>query len=237
MSSRSIVGVHSVRLGRRALALMLALLLVWPLVLPAQSFNRLFLTREERIQLDIARRDVGSEPVVVVPEQQRQAVVQPDPLVGQFTVNGIVIRSNGQNTSWINGSQVAAGTPTREGIRVQKRPGDASMRLMLPSGVDTIALRPGQKIDVATGKVFEVYEAEAGEGSKDVFEFSANDAAQIARGRRSGTSRDGRESDTGNTQDATASAEGSARENADENSPVFALRRLIELAIGSESKP
>ena len=88
------------------------------------------------------------EPTQAIAERER-----PAPVVGSLAVNGMVMRSSGNNTSWINGSRVDPRRTTREGLVLEAGP--RGMRITLPSGVDTIELAPGQKIDVLTGKVLE----------------------------------------------------------------------------------
>ena len=94
------------------------------------------------------------------------------PLVEQVTINGIVLRSSGNNYSWINGDNIRSGDATPEGIRVETRQlsGGGTIRLVLPSGLDTVQLKPGQKIDVMTGSVLEPYEQRPAERAVKLFE-------------------------------------------------------------------
>lgn len=145
---------------------------LWLPVADAQQLGRLFTTPEERAELDEIRNDpdFGKEEapeVVVVPEQGPGG-----PLVEHVTINGIVLRSSGNNYSWINGDNIRSGDATREGIRVETRQlsGGGTIRLVLPSGQDTVQLKPGQKIDVLTGSILEPYEQDAGEQAATIFE-------------------------------------------------------------------
>ena len=45
-----------------------------------------------------------------------------------------------------------------------------TIRLVLPSGLDTVQLKPGQKIDVLTGSVLEPYEQRPAERAVKLFE-------------------------------------------------------------------
>jgi len=141
----------------------------------AQRLGRLFTSNDERARLDsirheaqFAQRPPAPEPE---PEPEPQAVapapVQPSgPTISRLTINGVVRRSGGPGTVWVNGDRVDGGETTREGIAVDSaRTGTGGVRLRLPSGTDTVALRPGQQIDIETGTVVEAYETTTrGEG-------------------------------------------------------------------------
>ena len=148
-------------------------LAVSPTAVVADSLGRLFSTPELRAELDRVRDDptfgqVEEAPPAPAPVMPAPA---PGPVVDQVTVNGIVIRSSGQNASWINGTSIPAGDSTREGIRVQaEATGGGSVRLILPSGENTVQLKPGQKIDVLTGGVLEPYQRETDEDAPGLFE-------------------------------------------------------------------
>ena len=135
----------------------------------AQRLGRLFTSVDERASLDtiryeaqFARQQAAPEPE---PEPQLIAPVasQPRaPAVSRLTINGVVRRSRGPGTVWVNGDRVQRGETTREGIAVDSaRSGAGGVRLRLPSGTDTVALRPGQQIDIESGTVVEAYEKSA----------------------------------------------------------------------------
>ena len=138
----------------RATAAMIAGLLVLGSVLPpvsAETLGRLFMTREQRANLDDLRYQSKFAPA---PEPEPPPVVQttapasPEPVVSSLRINGLVKPSRGASTVWLNQQQVERGGSTREGIQVSvgRRSRDG-VRIQLPSGVDTIVLKPGQKID------------------------------------------------------------------------------------------
>lgn len=130
----------------------------------AQRLGRLFTSAEERASLDELRYQAqfatpapqpAPEPAAATPVEPEQGA----PVVSSFTVNGIVRGSRGRGTVWINGEEIERGGVTREGIRVQTTgAGGRSVRARLPSGVDTIEIKPGQRIDVLQGVVLEPYE-------------------------------------------------------------------------------
>lgn len=144
----------------------------------AAEFGRLFSTAEERRALDEIRREyeLDDEPV---PEPGPRQAENQEPAVSQLTINGVVLRSSGLNSTWINGSQVIGGTTTREGLRVRtEREGGGSVRITLPSGVDMVRLRPGQKIDVVSGSVLEAYQVkQADDDARSAFEVDGGEEA------------------------------------------------------------
>jgi hypothetical protein len=138
----------------------------------AQELGRLFSTADERAVLDEIRRDRD----VAIPEPEPQPVATVEaPKVEQLSIDGLVIRSGGANSAWINGRAVSGGWITREGVRVDTASvqGGGTVKFTLPSGVDTVELKPGQKIDVTTGVVVEVYERESRADAANVFERPA----------------------------------------------------------------
>ncbi|KQV87841.1 hypothetical protein ASD15_27710 [Massilia sp. Root351] len=109
---------------------------------PGQSrhLGRLFSTPQERALLD-ARRDgsaVESQPAIAA--TAALPATPPEPLL----LNGVVQRSNGATTVWLNDAPLAA-----RGSQVLP---DRSVSIKLPSG-KRITLKPGQSYDEATGAI------------------------------------------------------------------------------------
>ena len=129
------------------------------------QLGRLFLTPEQRRQLD-ALRDRGPVPPqvarVVEPEAEPEAEPEPEleepegPVVSELTINGMVLRKGGLSAAWVNGAPIQSGSVTREGIVV--RTGRGSVRVVLPSGAQSVRLKPGQKVDIVSGSVYEPYD-------------------------------------------------------------------------------
>lgn len=148
---RMVIGVT----GRLPWAGALAALLLVASTAEAQDLGRLFFTAEERAILDDARRDMDVGPRRPAGGGDERPARQPT----ELTFGGSVVRGNGETTTWINGQPVLPGDATREGIRVTPtgRPG-GEVRVTLPSGVGSIELRPGQRIEVVSGRVVDAYE-------------------------------------------------------------------------------
>ena len=146
-----------------------------PGVVSAETLGRLFSTPEKRQELDEFRNnpDLGEE---VVPAVVEALDPNSGPVVPTITFNGIVLRSDGQNSSWINGSQIQSGQSTKEGIDVQpSTDGGGSVKLILPAGTQTISLKPGQKIDLTTGSLLEAYEYRVREDAAAALERPSDD--------------------------------------------------------------
>ena len=104
------------------------------LTAPAEPLGRLFHTPEQRALLDTARKTMPMN-----------AVGEPEaPSTPDFTLKGIVTRSDGQRSIWLND-------------RLEHGAGRASdqVPVQLPSG--EIKLKVGQSIDPTTGRVTESY--------------------------------------------------------------------------------
>ncbi len=139
----------------------------------AQPLGRLFSTPDERAALDQLRqeREYGT-PLPTETSSADRVAPAPD-----VTVNGVVLRSGGPDTSWINGSIITSGGVTPEGVRVETgRAGGPSVRIVLPGSARAVRLKPGQKIDVLQGRVLDAYETEATRGEAIEFDGDRSEA-------------------------------------------------------------
>lgn len=101
----------------------------------ADSLGRLFHTPEQRAVLDQVRRGTPAGALAA----------DNSPADGSgVTVNGIVTRSDGQRSTWVNGHLEHGGGKESN-----------SQRMRLPNG--DVRLKVGQHIDPATGQVTESY--------------------------------------------------------------------------------
>lgn len=117
---------------------------VLTLTTQAEPLGRLFYTPEQRVLLDTARRTMPMNP-----SGADEAPAAPD-----LSLKGIVTRSDGQRSIWVNGrierSRVRPGSQERNQVK-----------LTLPGG--EVKLKVGQTIDPATGQVTENYRRPAPE--------------------------------------------------------------------------
>jgi hypothetical protein len=146
------------------LAALLALLPPAPVAL-AQLPGRLFTTPAERAALDAERsaRPVRQAAQAAQAEREvteRQAHdLPPPPPPEPFTMNGVVVRSSGSNTAWVDGRPVLTGEETDKGVRVDTRTLDAGGAEVTVSGSgQSLRLKPGQTFVPDEGKVSERFE-------------------------------------------------------------------------------
>lgn len=129
------------------------------------SIGRLFLTPAQRVALDALRnRKPEPAPVAIVARPELEPEAEPvaapaPPVVSELTVNGLILRKDGPSAAWVNGAPILNGAMTREGVVV--RTGRGGVRMVMPSGSQTLRLRPGQKVDVVNGSVLEPYQVPA----------------------------------------------------------------------------
>jgi hypothetical protein len=141
-----------------------------------EGIGRLFTTLSERSALNQLRLEAQ----FAQPQQEETPAPQPEarvaeadqgPAVSRLEINGIVRRSGGPSTVWVNGAQVERGRVSREGLMVQAgRRARDGVRVELPSGLRTVRLKPGQAIDVTTGTLVDAFEARPDEDAASAFE-------------------------------------------------------------------
>lgn len=119
--------------------LMLSLSLLVAPAFAADELGRLFFTPEQRAILDLARST-----------QSSAAQVAAEAYEG-VTLSGVVTRSDGKRTVWVNGQPQAMG----DGGGAGRSPASAS--IPLPGGEGRIRLKVGQTLDPTSGKVEEGY--------------------------------------------------------------------------------
>ncbi|MGH8671508.1 MAG: hypothetical protein ACREUA_05650 [Burkholderiales bacterium] len=128
------------------------LMLSWIAPTAAEPLGRLFFTPVQRAALDSAR------------QQQRSARLEDDSPIaqtGSVELNGMIQRSDGKTTLWIN-KQMENDSSVK--ARVAKR---GQVIMTLPESQRDVELKVGQMLDMTSGKVKEAYQKpvlSAGEG-------------------------------------------------------------------------
>jgi hypothetical protein len=120
--------------------------------LAREGFGRLFFTPAQREQLDHARRQP------IEPDAVGDADRQPAPPYAQsMAIEGIVRRSDGQATVWINRTPTPVPAPGPD-MRIGPV-GDAGdgADLRLPHGDRRVRVKVGQEVDLRSGQVRERY--------------------------------------------------------------------------------
>lgn len=117
------------------LATLLALLCLAPAAWPEETLGRLFFTPERRAALDLQR-------------QQNQVQNRDTLSESNITLNGVVRRSGGRNTTWFNGNPVddQVATKTGDTASATAKPGSAPLRVG-----DTLNQGSGEREDLLKG--------------------------------------------------------------------------------------
>lgn len=77
---------------------------------------------------------------------------------GLITVNGLVSRSSGKSSIWINGMPLNENERVESVTILHKQPAGGKVTVRLPGSTQSVGMRVGQTLDRATGKVREVYD-------------------------------------------------------------------------------
>jgi hypothetical protein len=132
---------------------MFASMLPWGISNSAEPLGRLFFTPEQRNALD-----AGKE--LARPKQTGPDVRGPRSL----KVNGIVTRSDGESTVWVNGR--AAGVKSPSSAAISASASDrVTARVQVP-GIST-KLRVGQSLNRSTGRVTEAYQSTPSKANRE----------------------------------------------------------------------
>lgn len=114
--------------------------------------GRLFFTPAQRVSLDIARTRRARNTLSTEGTEEAAA-----PVAQSVTYGGMVRRSDGRSTVWINGSPVNDGEPVG-GISVvgRIRP-DGRVSLQVPQSGRSVDLKPGQSVELLSGTIEEAF--------------------------------------------------------------------------------
>lgn len=131
---------------RHAYLLAIAALLATDVAIAQEeTLGRLFYTSKQRAALNANIRSVTEKP------QKRT------PIARAVTLSGVVTRSDGERTVWVDGRAYHKGDP--KDVRVIINSGDpASAQLKVRGVRKRMPVRVGQKLDPASGNTSERYE-------------------------------------------------------------------------------
>ena len=128
--------------------LLFLLLIIFSQSVRTQGLQRLFMTAQERAALDAERVRPPSPP-----EPIETKGASPPPRY--ITFDGLVTRSNGPSTVWINGSSKLT-QPTFT-VELEKRT-ELSVPIVLSKSKQTIQLKPGQTVNTLDGTIKDNFE-------------------------------------------------------------------------------
>jgi len=116
----------------------------------AEPLGRLFYTPAQRVQLDVARSQKSRAATSAEPEE-------PPPLPEVVTYDGLVRRSDGRTTVWINNRAINDGkAPGGVPVTSRLRP-DGSVSLGIAQSDHSVNLKVGQSVEIVSGTIAEPY--------------------------------------------------------------------------------
>ena len=129
------------------------------LMLPSAAnaeLGRLFFTPAQRNALDTARKqnirvEIGNEET----EKQATAPTATAPVPQTVRLNGMIQRSDGNNTVWLNDKPITGQNAT--GMSFSTNRNDSKVKLQLPDGGRSMDLKVGQTAEINSGIVEESY--------------------------------------------------------------------------------
>ncbi len=129
-----------------------SLLIIWVILtqeVGAETLERLFTRAEDRDNLNKLRATPPPTPA-----ELKTQLLKPPPVI---TFNGIVTRSDGRTTVWVNGSEELIRPTFSIVLEKQTR---SAVPIVLSSAGQEIWLKPGQTVTTLDGKIFEGYESQ-----------------------------------------------------------------------------
>ena len=120
---------------------------------PAQErLGRLFFTPAQRASLDVARSQRARTALATEKNEQEAA-----PVPQTITYSGVLRRSDGKTTVWINNQPVHDRESAGAAAIVGRVRPDGSVTLQVPQSGRSVSLKPGQSVELLSGAVEEGY--------------------------------------------------------------------------------
>ena len=120
---------------------------------PAQErLGRLFFTPAQRASLDVARSQRARAALSTEKPEQEAA-----PVPQTITYSGVLRRSDGKTTVWINNQPVHDRESAGAAAIVGRVRPDGSVTLQVPQSGRSVSLKPGQSVELLSGAVEEGY--------------------------------------------------------------------------------
>jgi hypothetical protein len=121
---------------------------------PAQErLGRLFFTPAQRASLDVARSQRARTALATDEKTDQEAT----PVPQTITYSGVLRRSDGKTTVWINNQPVHDRESAGAAAIVGRVRPDGSVTLQVPQTGRSVILKPGQSVELLSGAVEEGY--------------------------------------------------------------------------------
>lgn len=136
--------------------LLAAVLLIASGAAPAAEIGRFFFTPAQRAALDAARKqnvrvEIGNEET----ERQPAAPTAAPPTPQTVRLNGLIQRSDGKSTVWLNNKPVTE--QNNAGMNITTNRNDTRVKLLVPESGRSMDLKVGQSAEIVSGTVEEGY--------------------------------------------------------------------------------
>jgi hypothetical protein len=148
----------------------------------AAEIGRMFFTPAQRAALDAARKqnvrvEIGNEET----ERQPTAPSAAAPVAQTVRLNGMIQRSDGKDTVWLNNKPVT--DRKSGGMNFSTNRNDARIKLQLPDGGRSMDLKVGQTAEIVSGTIEESYHRRAPLkiDEKPALPAAGNDAAGVQK--------------------------------------------------------
>ena len=124
-----------------------------PAARPPQPLGRMFFTPAQRTQLDVARTQRARTTLAT---EKTEEVLTAAPVAQSITYDGVVLRSDGKSTVWLNNRPVNDKEPAGA-VVVGRIRADGGVSLQMPQSGRTVELKPGQSIELLSGAIEESF--------------------------------------------------------------------------------
>lgn len=142
----------------KPLALTIALSALWSVPCHSEQVGRLFFTPEQRAALDLQRK------TGVAPMPNSVEANLPNLPESEITINGIVKRSDGKSTVWINQMAQTEASQTGDTRTRARQTNLPNVTVFVPSLGKAVALKVGQTLDVETREIRDVHQPAPAKG-------------------------------------------------------------------------
>lgn len=124
-----------------------------PVAAQQEPLGRLFFTPAQRSSLDVARSQRARATLSTESTEEQQAA----PAAQSITYGGMVRRSDGKSTVWINGRPVTEQEAAAGATVVGRVGADGSVSVEVPQSGRSVRLKPGQSVELLSGTIEEAY--------------------------------------------------------------------------------
>ncbi|MGK0296417.1 MAG: hypothetical protein ACI9XC_000005 [Gammaproteobacteria bacterium] len=125
------------------------------------GFGRFYTSPRQRMQLDEQRIKRPDEEIVVdiVPDNLMDITSEEETvtIIDSITLNGLVYRTDGKNTAWLNSNSTNEGSIENQYTRVNENNVHSNnVEITLPDNQSRIELKVGQQYDVRSKQVYDL---------------------------------------------------------------------------------